>query len=125
MMEIYVDPAAGQTVAGALSALPDRGRAVVRLAPGIYRENISITRPETVLIGAGEDLTVITGCLGARELFGDGTTRGTFRTQTVFIHASDVTVKNLTIENTAGPGREAGQAIALYADWPGSGLDEV
>jgi len=116
MIEIYVDPAAGQTVAGALSALPEQGRAAVRLAPGIYRENVSITRPDTVLIGAGQGKTVITGCLGAREPFGDGTTRGTFRTQTVFIHAHDVTVKDLTIENTAGPGRDAGQAIALYAD---------
>lgn len=116
MMEIYVDPAAGQTIAGALMALPEEGRAVVRLAPGIYRENVIITRPDTVLIGAGQEKTVITGCLGAREPFGDGTTRGTFRTQTVFIHTRDVTVKDLTIENTAGPGRTAGQAIALYAD---------
>ena len=35
---------------------------------------------------------------------GDGMKRGTFRTYTVFVDTHDVIVKNLTIENSAGPG---------------------
>ncbi|SFG53820.1 pectinesterase family protein [Oribacterium sp. WCC10] len=41
---------------------------------------------------------------------------GTFRTYTMIIDADDVTLKNMTIENSAGAGPDIGQAIALYAD---------
>ena len=46
----------------------------------------------------------------------DGIKRGTFRSYTFFVHAADVTLRNLTIENTAGDSKTHGQAIALYAE---------
>ncbi|MBQ3407551.1 MAG: pectin methylesterase [Lachnospiraceae bacterium] len=90
--------------------------AEIHIAPGIYHEHLDITEPYVALIGAGPDETIITGDLGGYEILEDGLKRGTFRTQTVFVHTHDFTARDLTIENTAGPGHIAGQAIALYAD---------
>ena len=50
------------------------------------------------------------------EIMPDGIKRGTFRSYTFFVHAADVTLRNLTIENTAGDSKTHGQAIALYAE---------
>ena len=107
-----------ETIQEALDVVPDDNirPVLIRIAPGIYEEQISITRPFVTLEGEAPEKTIITGNLGAYEILEDGIKRGTFRTQTAFIHAHDVTVRNLTIQNTAGPGRKAGQAIALYAD---------
>lgn len=40
---------------------------------------------------------------------------GTFNTAVIFIAGKDITLRNLTIESTAGPGYLAGQALAVYA----------
>ena len=88
----------------------------IHIAPGIYHEHLDITEPYITLVGAGADQTVITGNLGGYEILEDGLKRGTFRTQTVFVHTHDFTARDLTIENAAGPGHIVGQAIALYAD---------
>ena len=88
----------------------------IHIAPGIYHEHLDITEPYITLVGAGADQTVITGSLGGYEILEDGLKRGTFRTQTVFVHTHDFTARDLTIENAAGPGHIVGQAIALYAD---------
>ena len=88
----------------------------IRIGPGLYEENLQVTRSRLTISGSGQGETVITGSLGGKDLLEDGSRRGTFRTQTVFLHANDVTIRDLTIENTAGPGEETGQALALYAD---------
>ncbi|MDO4805131.1 MAG: pectinesterase family protein [Lachnospiraceae bacterium] len=88
----------------------------IRIAPDVYHEHLEVLQPFVTLCGAGPEETVITGSFGAFEILEDGLKRGTFRTQTAFVHTHDVTMRNLTIENTAGPGHIAGQAIALYAD---------
>ncbi len=88
----------------------------IRISPGVYEEQLNITRSFLTLAGSGEGEVRITGSLGALTILEDGKKRGTFRTQTVFLHAHDVTLRDLTIENTAGPGKTAGQAVALYAD---------
>ena len=107
-----------QTIQEAIDSVPSgrSGPVTIRVPAGFFHERISITKPDIILEGAGADKTVISGNLGAFEILEDGLKRGTFRTQTVFVHADNVTIRNLTIENTAGPGRIAGQAIALYAD---------
>ena len=107
-----------RTIAEALSVVPADNREwmTIRVEEGVFEGPVSITKPYIILEGAGEGKTVITGNLGAYEILDDGKKRGTFRTQTVFLHAHDVILKDLTIENTAGPGKKAGQAIALYAD---------
>ena len=52
----------------------------------------------------------------AREAHEDGQNRGTFRSYTVLVDGNHVTFRNCVFENTAGPGKEVGQAIALYID---------
>lgn len=56
------------------------------------------------------------GNLSARELHPDGRPRHTFRTYTLLADGNEITFRNCLIENTAGSGKEKGQAIALYLD---------
>ncbi|MCR5129360.1 MAG: pectin methylesterase [Lachnospiraceae bacterium] len=56
------------------------------------------------------------GDIGARAIHPDGTAYRTFRTQTVLVDGDRVRFENCTFENTAGSGKVAGQAIALYLD---------
>lgn len=107
--------------AGALQAvldrLPDDGTpAVIRLAPGVYREKVVLARSHTTLEGASAGNTRIVWGDGAREILGDGIKRGTFRTATLRTDGAHITLRHLTIENDAAPREKAGQAIALYAD---------
>ena len=102
-----------------LDGIPDDGEPLlVRLSPGTFRQRLMIRRNNTALIGAGRERTVLTGSLAARELLPAGVKRGTFRTFTMMTDADQVILRSLTVENTAAPTEEAGQAIALYADGP-------
>lgn len=86
------------------------------IGEGVYEERLEIHQGSLILEGAGEKKTVITHGDYANEILPNGENRGTFRTQTVFIDADCVTLKNLTVENSAGHGSDVGQALALYAD---------
>ena len=59
---------------------------------------------------------VFTGGLYARMIHEDGRPYHTFRTPTVIIDGNRVVCTGCTFENTAGPGKEVGQAIALTID---------
>lgn len=101
-----------------LEAHPEEERYIL-VRPGIYKERVEIRIPEVIITGENREATektMITLGLGGKEILQDGKKRGTFRTYTCFVDASDVTLSYLTIENSAGPGDQAGQAIALYAD---------
>lgn len=123
MIDIYVSKnrkstqGSYRTVNEALSHIADNAEpATVHIAPGIYEEQITVRRPYVTFEGADWERTVLTSGLGALEILGDGIKRGTFRTQTLFVDTHDFTARDLTVRNTAGSGRIAGQAIALYAD---------
>ena len=104
----------------ALDSLPQDGSpALLRLAPGVYREKVVLARPNTTLEGAGADCTRIVWGDAAYTLLADGRKRGTFRTATLRTDAPCITLRGLTIENDAAPREAAGQAIALYADGDG------
>lgn len=104
----------------AIDTLPaDDSPVTLSLAPGVYRERIALHRPNTTIVGAGADQTRITGCTGATELMPDGKKRGTFRTATLLIHATNCQLRGITVENSAFPREEVGQAIALYVDGDG------
>ena len=60
----------------------------------------------------------------AKEDMSDGTKRGTFRSYTVLVDGDNVHFKNCVFENTAGPGKDVGQAIALYIDGDGITLED-
>jgi pectinesterase len=101
------------------TAQQDGSRPVtIRIAPGIYREKVEIRRSNLTLIGEGTSPNdvVLSYDDFAFDRMPDETKRGTFRSYSVFIDASNVRVQNLTIENSSGDERTRGQAIALYAE---------
>lgn len=59
----------------------------------------------------------------AREIMEDGSKRGTFRSYTLLVDGDNICFKNCIFENTAGCGKEVGQAIALYLDGDGITLE--
>lgn len=91
---------------------------IIKIAPGTYSEKLVINKPFVTLEGTGNSSkdTVLTFHDYAEFVMEDGRKRGTFRSYSVFIDTHDVTLKNLTIENSSGDARVHGQAIALYAD---------
>ena len=101
----------------AVDSVPEerRGETRILLRTGEYREKAVIHRDHIRLTGEDREHTVLTwnGC--AKDLYGDGTEKGTFLSSTLMITGNDVTVENLTVRNDAGDGREAGQAVAVYA----------
>ena len=112
--EITIRPGE-KALSRAIAALPDNGEnAVIRLAPGEYREKVELRRPHTALIGSGADCTTIIWDDGAKVPMPDGLNRGTFRTATLFADGAHITLRGLTIVNAAP--REQDQALALYAD---------
>lgn len=98
----------------ALNRVSEReaGPAVIHVRPGVYREKLSITRPEITLEGENAETTVISWGDGANKAWPEGGKYGTFRTYTVYISGDGFTAKNITFENTAGRGEIAGQALA-------------
>lgn len=89
-------------------------KVIIYIKEGIYKEVLEINQNNLTLIGIGNP--IITNNRYALEILEDGLKRGTFRTYTVLINADNITLKNLTIENSIGSGDIYGQAIALYAD---------
>lgn len=89
---------------------------IICIAPGVYEEQILVTRPYVTFLGEDAENTVLTYHLGALEIMEDGSKRGTFRTASVRIDTHDFTAKNITFRNNAGFGHTVGQALALYVD---------
>ena len=104
------------TLEKALSMLPPTGRARILLSPGTWVEKIVITRPDTILEGAGPDKTVLTWDDCATAPYAPGETAGTFRTATLRVAADRVTLRRLRVENAAWPRETCHQAIALYVN---------
>lgn len=106
------------TIQEAFDALPaDTDTPVtILIGPGIYREKLELSRSHVTLLGETAENTILTYDDCATQLMPDGSKRGTFRSYTLFLDANDITLKNLTIQNTAFPRSKAGQALALYAD---------
>lgn len=106
------------TIGEALSQIPtDNSQPVtIFIASGIYHEKLEISRPFVTLTGENKDNTIITYDDHATQLMPDGSKRGTFRSYTMLLDGSDITLSNLTIRNGSAPRSTAGQSIALYAD---------
>lgn len=106
------------TIQDAVSSIPKENTTPVTIfiKSGTYVEKLYIDRPFLTLEGEEVTSTIISFRDYALMLMDDGSKRGTFRTQTVFLDANDFTAKNITFENAAGPGCKVGQALALYAD---------
>lgn len=104
------------TITEAVQAVPYHERAIIHIKPGIYKEKPFVEKREITLEGEDPLTTIITYADGARHRHTDTKNYGTFRSYTAFLGGEHIHVKNLTIANTAGDGRIAGQAIAAYVD---------
>lgn len=89
---------------------------LIDIAPGTYPERITIAQPFITLSGHPEEETLVTWDHGALEILADGVKRGTFRTATVRITGNGFAARNISFENSAGPGDLAGQALACSVD---------
>jgi pectin methylesterase-like acyl-CoA thioesterase len=100
------------TIQSAIDAAPDTG-AVISVAPGTYREVVTVARPHIALRGADPDpsKTVIVNDRSA------GANGGTLHSATVNVTADDFTAENITFQNDFNrthPQLPAGsQALAL------------
>lgn len=84
---------------------------VIFIKNGIYREKLHIDSflSNIRLLGESAEETIIS--YGDYAALND---MGTFRTYTLKVTGTDITLENLTIENTAG--KTAGQAVALHVE---------
>lgn len=107
-----------KTVQEAVMAIPSGSPAnpvVIHIKPGVYKELIYIQHEKRFfkLVGEDAEKTVLTFNLHANMTGLDGKPIGTFRTPSTVIDADDVTVENITFENSAGP---VGQALAVRVE---------
>lgn len=110
-------PDAFTTISEALASVKDQKEEIlIYIEPGTYEEKVTVDQPFITLEGEDAKSTIITYGDFANDTMPDQSKRGTFRSYTMFLDAHDITLKNLTIENSAFPRSKAGQAIALYAD---------
>lgn len=122
------------TIQAAVDAAPASGDWTIAIAPGTYNELVVIDKPGIRLVGAGAEHTRIAllRYAGQPRSPGSELSLGTFRSAIVQITAPDVSLIDLTVENTFDfltndglssddPNRVSGtQAVALriaeYAD---------
>jgi pectinesterase len=127
----------------------------ILIEEGIYKERVEIRTSGLTLIGSNTDFkeyikeetseytftdtdgnflpntyipsdrTIITYGLYGKMPSEDIGKLGTFRSYTMFIDAANVSLKNLTVENSAGAGPDIGQAIALYAEGEGISCSNI
>ena len=83
---------------------------------GIYEERPFIELADYIIEGEYRNATVITASVGGRDPWPGEAKTGTFRSETLFLGGGKAVVRNLTIQNNAGDGAKAGQALAVYAD---------
>ena len=116
-MELYVGKDGNFiTINEALQAVPYNTKAIIFIDEGIYEEKIFCEKKNITLIGAGPEKTIIRWGDFANKMHPDGKKYGTFRSYTAFFAGRVLTVKNLSIINTSGDNKVAGQAIAAYVD---------
>lgn len=89
---------------------------MITVKNGVYKERIELRKSRITIEGEDAANTVITEGYYALMEMDDGQKRGTFRSYTALFNADDITVRNITIENSAGFGKEVGQAVAVYAE---------
>lgn len=91
---------------------------VLRLAPGEYRAKAVISTPGLTLIGSGADRTRIVWDDYAKKLDGQGVEYNTFRTWTLAVCADGVSMRDLSVVNSALRPEVKGQEVALtvYGD---------
>lgn len=112
------DSAMYRTLTEAVQACADHPQEPVRfyLRRGVYEERPFIELADYILEGEDREKTILTAGVGGRDPWPGEEKTGTFRSWTLFLGGGKAEVRNLTVQNTAGDGAKAGQALAVYAD---------
>ena len=111
-----------QTVQEGVNAIPDYSHAEITdvlIRNGVYKEEISIphTKFRVHFQGESAEGTVLTYDKYAKQNWpGRDFNVGTSGSASIYIHASYITFEDITFENSAGEGREIGQAVAVFTD---------
>lgn len=90
--------------------------AEILVKPGVYYENIELKHSDVTIMGEDREGTIITYNNYANMIMENGEKRGTFRSYTFLALGDNITLKNLTIQNSAGFGNIVGQAVALFIE---------
>ena len=110
------------TVQEAVNAIPDYSHQEIThvlIRKGVYKEEVTIPHTKFRVHFKGEDAenTILTYDKYAHKFWpGRDFTMGTSGSASIYIHASYITFEDLTFENTAGEGKEIGQAVAVFTD---------
>ncbi|KAG8376283.1 hypothetical protein BUALT_Bualt09G0047100 [Buddleja alternifolia] len=100
------------SIGDAIRAAPEKSnkRYVIYVKKGVYKEYVEIGKKKMniMMIGDGMDVTVISG----NRSYVDGWT--TYRTATFAVRGEGFIARDITFENTAGPGKN--QAVAYRSD---------
>ncbi len=109
-------------VQDAINAVPNYSHdkiTTILIKAGTYKEAIDIphTKFRMKIMGEGADKTILTYDRYAEQLWPDNDFKvGTSGSASIYIHSSYVTFEDITFENTAGEGKEIGQAVAVFTD---------
>jgi Pectin methylesterase len=109
-------------VQDAINAVPNYSHekiTTILIKAGTYKEAIDIphTKFRMKIMGQGADKTILTYDRYAEQLWPDNDFKvGTSGSASIYIHSSYVTFEDITFENTAGEGKEIGQAVAVFTD---------
>lgn len=116
MIKRYVTPK--DDIQSILNAYPLNEMIELHLSEGVYHQKLHLAHTHLKVIGHDSKTTKITYADYSYKMHQDGLLYNTFRTSTVVVTGDDVTLKNLTIENSSGHGLTIGQAVALslYGD---------
>lgn len=109
------------TVQEAVNAAPDyckQDETTIYIKDGIYREKVIVpaNKWKLHLVGQSVQNTVISWDDYAKKIGSTGYEMGTSATSTVFLYGQDFLAENLTVENTAGEGKDIAQACAITVD---------
>jgi len=102
----------------AIDKIPENNQEIVEIhiKNGIYKEKLHIEKNFVTLIGQSPEKTILTYEDFAQKKFPNGEKYNTFNSYSIFIGADNFFAKNITIENSSGPGEIFGQAVAAYVD---------
>ncbi|MEY4487613.1 MAG: pectate lyase, partial [Verrucomicrobiota bacterium] len=124
---LYVNPTGASgaytTVQAAVNAAPagtSSNRTIIYIAPGTYKEKITVPSSKTYLcfIGQTTDATkvILTYNLNATSSNGSGGTVGTNGSASTLISSADFVAKNVTFQNSSHDGIAQAVALLTYAD---------
>ena len=89
---------------------------IIELKAGIYKEKVEIYKNGISIIGQNKKETIITYDDYYHKILADYNECNTFRTYSLYVGGDNVTIQNLTIENSNNQSHIYGQAVALHVN---------